>query len=202
MPQGIALTAINWAVTKFGGVRTLQFFGGEPLLNPKLIFEVCEYFNALRDAEVIEELPQFALVTNGVLADERVMAMLRRYSISATVSIDGPAEVHDALRGKGTFAAADDFARRCLDAGDIALDFECTFTAQHLERGISVVDLIDFFAERYDRGVTHIAHVSAPEDSPLHLTEAMQRDAYAEAARYSVRQLIAGRVRANSLSWR
>ncbi|MBD3291819.1 MAG: radical SAM protein [Armatimonadia bacterium] len=202
MPREIALTAINWAVATFGGVRTVQFFGGEPLMNPKLIFEVCEYFNALREAGQIEELPAYALVTNGVLADERVMQMLRRYDISATVSIDGPAEIHDRLRGEGTFEVADDFARRCLDSGDIALDFECTYTNWHVEQGISVVDLIDFFADRYNRGVTHIAHVSAPEDSPLHLPEDVKREMYAEAARYSVRQLIEGRVRANSLSWR
>lgn len=202
MPRETALTAINWAAATFGGVRTLQFFGGEPLLNPRLIFEVCEYFHALRDAGRIEEPPQFALVTNGVLADERVMQMLRRYNIAATVSIDGPAQVHDALRGPGTFEAADNFARRCLDTGEIALDFECTYTPAHLEQGISVVDLIDFFADRYDRGVTHIAQVSAPEGGALYLPDEVKAALYAEAARYSVRQLVAGRVRANSFSWR
>lgn len=202
MPREIAMTAINWAVATFGGVRTLQFFGGEPLLNPKLIFEVCEYFNALRDEGHIEEPPSFALVTNGVLANDGVMEMLRRYNISATVSIDGPAQVHDALRGEGTFEAADNFARRCLDAGDIALDFECTYTPEHLDQGISVVDLIDFFSDRYNRGVTHIAHVSAPEGSALYLPDEVKAEVYSEAARYSVQQLIAGRMRANSFSWR
>ncbi|MGI5817797.1 MAG: radical SAM protein [Armatimonadota bacterium] len=202
MPREIAATAINWAAATFGGVRTLQFFGGEPLLNPRLIFEVCEYFTALRDAGQLDELPRFALVTNGVLADTRVMDMMRRYDIAATVSIDGPAQVHDALRGEGTFAAADDFARRCLDAGDVALDFECTYTPRHLEQGISVVDLIDFFAERYGRDVTHIAHVSAPEGGALYLADEVKAAVYAEAARYSVRQLLEGRARANSFSWR
>jgi sulfatase maturation enzyme AslB (radical SAM superfamily) len=145
MPREIAMTSINWAVETFGGIRTLQFFGGEPLLNPKLIFEVCEYCKALRDEGMIEELPNYALVTNGVLGNEGVMEMMRRYGIAATVSIDGPAQVHDALRGEGTFEAADEFARRCIDAGDLALDFECTYTPRHLEQGISVVDLIDFF---------------------------------------------------------
>ncbi|MFO8081649.1 MAG: radical SAM protein [Armatimonadota bacterium] len=202
MPREIAMTAINWAAETFGGIRTLQFFGGEPLLNPKLIFEVCEYCNALRDEGLIDELPSYAMVTNGVLGNEGVMEMMRRYDISATVSIDGPAQVHDALRGEGTFEAADDFARRCLDAGDIAVDFECTYTPRHLEQGISVVDLIGFFSERYDRGVTHIAHVSAPEGSALHLPDEVKAEVYAEAARYSVQQLIEGRARANSFSWR
>lgn len=202
MPREIAMTAINWAVGRFGGVRTLQFFGGEPLLNPKLIFEVCEYFNALRDEGHIDELPLYAMVTNGVLADDRVMEMMRRYDIAATVSLDGPPSVHDALRGEGTFEAADEFARRCLDAGDIALDFECTYTPRHLEQGITVVDLIDFFAERYDRGITHIAHVSAAEGDVLYLPDEVKAALYGEAARYSVRRLIEGRARANSFSWR
>jgi uncharacterized protein len=202
MPREIAMAAINWAVGSFGGVRTIQFFGGEPLLNPKLIFEVCEYCTALRDEGHIEEMPRFALVTNGVLGSDGVIEMLRRYDISATVSIDGPAAIHDSLRGEGSFEAADDFVRRCLDAGDIAVDFECTYTPRHLEQGISVVDLIDFFAERYDRGVTHIAHVSAPEGSELYLPDELKAEVYGEAARYSVQQLIEGRARANSFSWR
>ncbi len=202
MPREIAMTAINWAVGNFGGVRTIQFFGGEPLLNPKLMFQVCEYCRALRDEGHIDELPRFAMVTNGVLGGEGPMEMMRRYDISATISIDGPPQVHDALRGEGSFEAADEFARRCLDAGDIAVDFECTYTPEHLEQGISVVDLIDFFSERYDRGVTHIAHVSAPEGSALYLPDEVKAEVYAEAARYSVQQLIEGRARANSFSWR
>lgn len=202
MPREIALAAVDWATAAFGGVRNLQFFGGEPLLNPLLIMEVAEHLRELRDARLIAELPRLALVTNGVLGDERVRSMLRRYDIAVTISIDGPAEVHDALRGPGSFERADRFARDCLEAGDIKVDFECTWTPLHVEQGISVADLTSFFHERYGRSVLHVAPVSAAPGTELCIDAETRAAAYAEAARFSVQSLARGKRCANSFSWR
>ena len=202
MPTEIAITAINWAIAAFGGVRRVQFFGGEPLLNPRLIIEVCEYFQALSHAGKVVKRPRYGMVTNGVLGDERIVDLMRRYDIAATVSIDGPAEVHDRLRGEGSFQAADAFAMQCLEAEGVRLDFEATWTPVHVEMGISVVDLVEFFYERYGLPVLHAVPVSAPPESPLYMAPDVVVPAYEEAARHSVRSLAAGEPRANSLSHR
>ena len=202
MPREIAFTALDWMVRFYGGVRQVQFFGGEPLLNPLLMIEVCEYCKALQEAGHLSQLPQFGMVTNGVLGDDRVLKFLQRYGVSVTVSIDGPQEVHDALRGEGSFAAADRFARQCLHAPEVQVDFECTWTPVHVEMGLSVVDLIDFFHERYERHTVHIPPVSASPGSALYLDPEVKKQAYIEAARYSVQNLARGDLRANSLSWR
>lgn len=202
MPRETAVAAINWAVRAHGGVRRVQFFGGEPLLNPRLMIEVCEYFRALKDAGEIRELPRFAMVTNGTLGDERVIELLRRYDMAVTISIDGPGPVHDALRGEASFEKADRFARECLDASDLMVDFECTWTPVHVDMGIRVVDLVEFFHERYGVRVLHVVPVSARPDSALHLPAELRKNAYTDAARYTVRTLAAGTPRANSLSHR
>lgn len=202
MPRGVAFTAINWTIRTFGGVRVVQFFGGEPLLNPRLLIEVCEYFKTLKGAGKIKELPQFAMVTNGTLGDERIIKLLRRYEIAVTISIDGPELVHDALRGKGSFEKADRFARQCLQVKGVRTDFECTWTPIHVNEGVSIVDLIDFFYERYGMDVLHVVPVSAPPTSALHLDPEVRMEAFKEAAQHTVRTLAAGKPRANSLSQR
>lgn len=202
MTPQIAFAAIDGMVRLYGGVRRVQFFGGEPLLNPRLMIEVCEYFKTLQQDGHISELPRFGMVTNGVLGDERVVELMRRYDLAATISIDGPQEVHDALRGEGSFVSADRFAQRCLQTKDIRVNFECTWTPVHVETGVTIVDLIDFFSDRYGKHVTHIPPVCAPPGSPLHVDPEVRRAAFVDAARYSVRNLARGELRANGMSWR
>jgi uncharacterized protein len=109
--------------------------------------------------------------------------------------------VHDALRGEGTFVKADSFVKLCRE-NDVNVDFECTWTPEHIERGISVVDLLEFFHDRYGKDVLHVAPVSAAPDSELYLDPQARRDAYAQAARYSVRTMADGDLRASTFAWR
>jgi uncharacterized protein len=202
MSPRTAIAAIDWTSAVFGGVKSVQFFGGEPLLNPRLIFQTCEYFQALHAAGRLRTLPRFALVTNGTLGDDRALEMLRLYGISPTISIDGPQEVHDALRGKGSFAKADAFARRCLETEGVRVDFECTWTPVHVRLGVSVSDAVHFFRDRYGHPVLHVVAVSAPGGHPLHLDPQVRQAAFRTAARDSVRSLIRGKFCANSFTFR
>lgn len=202
MRRKIAFSSINWALQAFGSVGHVQFFGGEPLLNPRLMIEICEFFKSLCDAGKIDKLPVFGVVTNGTVGDERIIEFLRRYEIAVTVSIDGPAEVHDVIRGKGTFARADRFVKRCLDTGSIRTNFECTWTTVHVKMGISVVDLVEFFYERYGVRVLHVVPVAARKGSFLYIDPQVKLQAFKEAACHTVKTLFEGNPRANSLSYR
>lgn len=201
MPTEVAFTAINWALTEFAGIRTIQFFGGEPLLNPRLIIEVCEYFKALQDKGEIQSLPKFSLVTNGTVWDRRMIELLRRYDISITISIDGPQEIHDVLRGKGSFDKADNLAKRGMDCG-LNVSFECTWTTVHVAHGVSVIDLMNFFHDRYGVEILHVVPVSASKDSTLRLDNNFVISAFVDAARYSVQNIKSGQRLANSFSYR
>lgn len=78
----------------------VQFAGGEPTLNPQIIGTVCRRIE--RDA-----LPAtVAVQTNAVGITPALIALLKDHRVQVGVSIDGPPEVQERLRGR----AADTFA--------------------------------------------------------------------------------------------
>lgn len=96
------------------GVREFYFTGGEPLLHPDLMRMVEE---ALSVAPV-------TILTNGTLIDESLADRLERaagaarYSLEIRISLDAPtAKENDAIRGRGSFAAALRAARLLADRG-------------------------------------------------------------------------------------
>lgn len=82
----------------------VDFFGGEPLLNFKVLQSLVEYGNqlALKNNKVMK----FTVTTNAVNLDKRVGQFLNENNISVVLSLDGRPEVHDAMRpfpsGKGS----------------------------------------------------------------------------------------------------
>ena len=80
-------------------IKSMLFMGGEPMIRKKLVMEGLKIF----------ERP--AIVTNGTYGIPRAPGCL------VTVSLDGPRELNDAIRGEGVFYKVRDsiFAR---DSGD------------------------------------------------------------------------------------
>ncbi|MHB8789203.1 MAG: PapB family radical SAM/SPASM ranthipeptide maturase [Desulfobulbaceae bacterium] len=81
------------------------FFGGEPLLEPELIRQTCEY--ALEAGNSNEIHVGFSMTTNGTLLDEKCQKLLLEFGIDTTISIDGDKEIHDhhrkTVEGSGSF---------------------------------------------------------------------------------------------------
>jgi MoaA/NifB/PqqE/SkfB family radical SAM enzyme len=76
----------------------LSFGGGEPLMHPRIIELVS---HAKRRGFVC------TLTTNGTLLERHAADIVREGLDSVVISIDGPEDVHDSLRGvKGTYAKA------------------------------------------------------------------------------------------------
>ncbi|MBN2432663.1 MAG: radical SAM protein [Acidobacteria bacterium] len=77
------------------GGKSVTLSGGEPLLHPGL-------------REIIEEFSgrlSISLLTNGTLIDEPWATFLSKHRVSIQLSLDGStAEIHDFIRGPGTFA--------------------------------------------------------------------------------------------------
>ena len=84
----------------------ISFFGGEPLLAWDGLVEAVAYAAAARTAK-----PKLHVTTNGTLLDEKKIAFLCEHDFSMIVSLDGPADIHDAARpfagtrGEGSFDA-------------------------------------------------------------------------------------------------
>jgi uncharacterized protein len=76
--------------------RAICFYGGEPLLQWKLIRRIIEYANT-RSQDPIS----YHLTTNGLMLRARpVREMVRRYGVHVMLSIDGPARIHNLFRRK------------------------------------------------------------------------------------------------------
>ncbi len=106
--------------------------GGEPLLIPDLLPLLAEI--ASRGAEV-------HLLTNGTLIDRDRARELARAGIKGVqVSIEGPEEVHDHLRGRGSFAAALRGVRALLEKGHV-VTLNTTLSAANADAFPEMIDL-------------------------------------------------------------
>jgi uncharacterized protein len=84
------------------------FHGGEPLLFPKRRFVALqEKLNAIEKRTRCSI--QRGVTTNAILIDQEWIKIFAKYDVIPSVSLDGPAEIHDKSRvdfkGKGTHAA-------------------------------------------------------------------------------------------------
>ncbi len=120
MKPAVARRAIDFLMEASGALEKVElvFFGGEPLLNRKLIAEAVAYANA--SAADASKSVDFALTTNATLLNESATVFLIENGIGVTVSIDGLPEVHDRYRrfpdGTPSFSIIEPGLRRLLNA--------------------------------------------------------------------------------------
>ncbi len=82
----------------------ISFYGGEPLINFKLIKQVVEYADRLFNTKKIH----YATTINGSLLNTSIIAFCIEHDLSLAISLDGPREIQNNHRrfyetGKGTF---------------------------------------------------------------------------------------------------
>lgn len=76
------------------GVESIQFFGGEPLLNFDLLTYSLDYINRIfKEKSLIE--PKYTIVTNGTLINEEVHSFFNKYFYRITISLDGRKHIND-----------------------------------------------------------------------------------------------------------
>lgn len=82
---------------------TLEFQGGEPLLNWKILAFLVRHVNKINKDKDLK----IALVSNLTLLDKKKMKFLAKHGVELCGSLDGPKKIHDANRrfksGKGTY---------------------------------------------------------------------------------------------------
>jgi len=80
----------------------IHFYGGEPLLHPRLIDDCLDHIHENYSISVIPKI-----ITNGTLHGPQVLDLLDRYNFDLSVSMDGDREAHDVFRldraGRSTF---------------------------------------------------------------------------------------------------
>lgn len=119
MDRETAFKAVDWLIDQAPQAQeqSLDFFGGEPLLNFPLIEAVVEY--ATRRGRETDRRFRLGLTTNVSRLDEQKLAFIREHDLGVQVSFDGPAEIQDAQRpfkdGRGSYRACLPLIDRLLE---------------------------------------------------------------------------------------
>jgi uncharacterized protein len=205
MTRETVLAALNQAARAYSRIEHINFFGGEPTLNCDVIEIACEYARYLYQRGSFSHMPTFGITTNGYVLTDRMLEVMVGYGFSVTLSLDGPREIHDAKRptksGRGSYEFVAATARTLLEKG-IEVEFECTYSNEHLRNGMTMVDLMDFFHAEFDCRTLHCQIVSAPPDSPEFIPLEKCLRLQSEAIEASLANLANGKPKAISLAVR
>lgn len=83
------------------------FYGGEPLLNRETIEASLCYMKMKKEKGALPPGINLMIATNGILIDNEMVALCKKYGMNVAVGLDGPKTVNDALKidnnGDGTF---------------------------------------------------------------------------------------------------
>ncbi len=107
MSAQTGIAAIDFLLKHSGKRRNLEvdFFGGEPLMNIKVVKEIVSYARSKEKAH--NKCFRFTITTNGLLLNDDIIDFINREMSNVVLSIDGRKEVNDALRtradGSGTY---------------------------------------------------------------------------------------------------
>lgn len=201
----IAIKSINRILEAYRTIHHVNFFGGEPLLNVRLIIEICAYFRFLKEREMIAVLPDFGITTNGTILNNEIIDLLDKNSMQITISIDGPMMIHDKLRrdkqGRATFPRIDNNIRKLIRNG-FTPEFECTYTMQHYKEKITINDLLDFFHKEYNCSVLHVPIVVASDFDPNYIPPQISREVLYNSIDYSIANLFNGINKTTSFIYR
>ncbi len=90
--------ALDFLIRHSGNRRNLEvdFFGGEPLMNWKVVKELVEYGRSQEEER--NKRFRFTLTTNGMLLDDEVMEFCNREMSNVVLSLDGRRQVNDYMR--------------------------------------------------------------------------------------------------------
>ncbi len=164
MTEATARSALDYLFANAGSYAHVyvDFFGGEPTLNMPVVQEAIQYGNQL--AATTGRTVTWSMTTNGLELSADMVDYFNVHQVNVIVSMDGRAEVHDAMRpsrqGKGTYQAIQ---------GNAANLFDSRYPAQTNSYGHGVytyvrgtfsrhnVDFAEDVAELYRNGFRHIA---------------------------------------------
>ncbi len=197
----MTLETAKSAIDRFLGnekrLGTVVFFGGEPMMEASLIAKACEYVIQECETKSLGK-PRFSVITNGLLLHQKNVQMMEKYGFSATVSIDGTEKINDLLRpkpsGKGSHSDIVDGLHRLREVGIIP-NIEATYTARHLEMGITPKWLLEYFRDEFSVRTITVAPVSSGtnDERKLGLPHSSVLQGYREAVQFSMETLTSSR---------
>ncbi|MFI3207648.1 MAG: thioether cross-link-forming SCIFF peptide maturase [Eubacteriales bacterium] len=107
MTYEVGRKALDYLIANSGNRRNLEvdFFGGEPLMNWKVVKELVAY--GREQEKKFNKNFRFTLTTNGVLLNDEIQEFANREMDNVVLSLDGRREINDMMRpfrnGKGSY---------------------------------------------------------------------------------------------------
>lgn len=129
---------------EFNKIYTIQFFGGEPLMNLPLIRLACEKIRKIDEARGY--VTKFGLVTNGTLINDEFIKIAQEYEVGVTISYDGDVAINNMLRiypnGEGASDIVIRNAKKLKQETNLLQTIEVTYTKQHYQNNVTIMDII------------------------------------------------------------
>jgi His-Xaa-Ser system radical SAM maturase HxsB len=124
MTPEIAEKSVDFALQTTSPSLTIEFQGGEPLVNFPVVKHIIEY--ARERNKAVGKTIEFTMVTNLSLMDEEKLKYLLSNRVQICTSIDGPEHLHDKQRrlpGLSSHSVAAKWIKRINEAyGEMGLD--------------------------------------------------------------------------------
>lgn len=166
---------------KFNNIYMIQFFGGEPLLNPDVLEFLCSYICEQSEKGILNpgigERPRMVLMTNFSIVDDRILDIIEKYGVNVTVSIDGPDEINSLTRPMKNGESHEKIVRENISrlkektCGRQPQLIETTYTKIHQDKHISPVDLIKFFKDELGVERIHLLPAMVSPESDCRISD-------------------------------
>ena len=148
MSYEVGKAALDFLVANSGNRRNLEvdFFGGEPTLNFRVVKDLVAYGRSLEKEH--NKNFRFTLTTNGVLLNDDIMEFANREMDNVVLSIDGRPEVHNFMRpfpnGSGSYDLVVPKYKKFADSRNQERYYvRGTFTHHNLDFAADVLHLAD-----------------------------------------------------------
>lgn len=118
------------------GAFLVKLGGGEPLLHPNIL----DIIKGFSDANML-----VSLSTNGYLINDNLAKFMKKYNVKVSISLEGPKEVNDYIRGRGHYEAAIR-ALKVLKRNNCNVILRVTLTRQMLDEN-KIYEMINLAKE-------------------------------------------------------
>lgn len=153
MTYEVGKQALDFLIANSGNRKNLEvdFFGGEPLMNWKVVKDLVAYGRS--QEKIHNKRFRFTLTTNGVLLNDEMMEFANKEMDNVVLSIDGRREVHDFMRpfrkGAGSYdLVVPKFQKFADSRGQKKYYARGTFTRHNLDFSKDVLHLADLGFEQ------------------------------------------------------
>lgn len=155
-------------VKRYGYKRIgiLTLFGGEPTINFKNIKYIVD-----KTKKSFLSVDNIELTTNTTLITDSMIKFFIDNNIKLVLSVDGPKDITNFLRGKGVFECVENCINKLKHYNYNNFEVSATYTKKHLDFGYTYNDIIKFFK---DKGIlANVSKVIANSNDDLYISDAI-----------------------------